>query len=228
MPSNSADYEGILSSFDEETPHQIVNNINIIPCSILKKRNNDDDRSNTTGSISRSSSESSSRSQQSEDERIPQHHYNMHRVSFALKEDVTRELDALNEVLCKHHIEDFTDINALREEDPEISTFETVIKEYERDMQKLEEVNASLTEKVAQLMADKIQKEEEDIYVDMVLNEEKLQKTIRKLTRKLKMERQLTSQLAENLKSAADKIKDTENERDAWKEKYEHSMSMRI
>ena len=226
MPSNSIDYKGIPSSADEETQHQVVNNV---PCSILKKKNNDDDRSITTCSMSRSSSEGSGRSERSEDERIPQHHYNMHRVSFALKEDVTRGLDTLNDVLCKDDIEDCTAVfNALQEEDPEISTFETVIKEYERDMQKLVEVNASLTEKVAQLMADKIQKEEEDIYVDMVLNEEKLQKTIRKLTRKLKMERQLTSQLAENLKSAADKIKDTENERDAWKEKYEHSMSMRI
>ena len=144
-------------------------------------------------------------------------------------QDVKRGLDALNDVLCRDDIGDCTaDTNALHEEDPEISTFETVIKEYERDMQKLEEVNASLTEKVAQLMVNKAQQEEEDIYVDMVLNEEKLQKTIRKLTRKLKIERQLVSQLAENLKSAADKIKDTENERDAWKEKYEHSMSMRI
>ena len=227
MPSNSADYKSILSSTDKETIHQVVNNI---PCSILKKRNNDDDRSSTTCSMSRSSSESSSRSERSQDERIPQHehHYNMHRVSFALKEDVTRGIDALNDVLCKDHIEDCTDINTLQEEDPEISTFETVIKDYERDMQKLEEVNASLTEKVAQLMVDKAQREEEDIYVDMVLNEEKLQKTMRKLTRKLKIERQLVSQLAENLKAAADKIKDTENERDAWKEKYEHSMSMRI
>lgn len=183
--------------------------------------------------MSRSSSDSSSRSERSQDERIPQHEhlYDMHRVSFALKEDVKRGLDALNDVLCRDDIGDCTaDTNALHEEDPEISTFETVIKEYERDMQKLEEVNASLTEKVAQLMVNKAQREEEDIYVDMVLNEEKLQKTIRKLTRKLKIERQLVSQLAENLnlKSAADKIKDTENERDAWKEKYEHSMSMRI
>lgn len=59
-------------------------------------------------------------------------------------------------------------------------------------MKRLEEANASLTEKVEQLMVDKTQKEEEDIYVDMVLNEEELQKTIRKLTRKLKIERQLT------------------------------------
>jgi len=152
----------------------------------------------------------------------------MHRVSFALKEDVTRGIDALNDVLCKDNSDDLRDISTLHEEDLEISTFETVIKEYERDMQKLEEVNVSLTEKVAQLMVNKAQEEEEDIYVDMVLNEEKLQKTIRKLTRKLKIERQLVSQLAENLKAAADKIKDTENERDAWKEKYEHSMSMRI
>jgi len=226
MPTNSADYESILSSSSKETPHQVV-----IPCSILKKRNNDDDRSSTTCSMSRSSSESSSRSERSQDERIPQHehHYDMHRVSFALKEDVKRGLDALNDVLCRDDIGDCTaDTNALQEEDPEISTFETVIKDYERDMQKLEEVNVSLTEKVAQLMVDKAQREEEDIYVDMVLNEEKLQKTIRKLTRKLKIERQLVSQLAENLKAAADKIKDTENERDAWKEKYEHSMSMRI
>jgi len=225
MSSNSADYESNILSSSVEIPHQVVNNV---PCSILKKRNNDDDRSSTTYSMSRSSSESSSRSERSE-ERIPQHHYNMHRVSFALKEDVKRGIDALNVVLCKDDIEDCTaDINTLQEEDPEISTFETVIKDYERDMQKLEEVNASLTEKVAQLMVDKAQREEEDIYVDMVLNEEKLQKTIRKLTRKLKIERQLVSQLAENLKAAADKIKDTENERDTWKEKYEHSMSMRI
>ena len=224
MPTNSS--KCILSSTDEEITHQVVNNV---PCSILKKRNDDDDRSSTTGSMSRSSSESSSRSERSEDERIPQHHSNnMHRVSFASKEDVKRGLDTLNDLLCKDDIKDFTDINTLQEEDPEISTFETVIKEYERDMQKLEEVNASLTEKVSQLMVDKAQQEEEDIYVDMVLNEEKLQKTIRKLTRKLKIERQLTSQLAENLKSAADKIKDTENERDAWKEKYEQSMSMKI
>ena len=225
MPSNSADYESILSSTHEETTHQVVNNV---PCSILKKENKDDDRSSTTCSMSRSSSDSSRKSVRSEDERIPQHHYNMHRVSFALKEDVTRGIDALNDVLCKDNSDDLRDISTLQEEDPEISTFETVIKEYERDMQKLEEVNASLTEKVAQLMVNKAQQEEEDIYVDMVLNEEKLQKTIRKLTRKLKIERQLVSQLAENLKSAADKIKDTENERDAWKEKYEHSMSMRI
>jgi len=205
--------------------YQVVNNV---PCSILKKENKDDDRSSTTCSMSRSSSDSSRKSVRSEDERIPQHHYNMHRVSFALKEDVTRGIDALNEVLCKDNSDDLRDISTLQEEDLEISTFETVIKDYERDMQKLEEVNVSLTEKVAQLMVDKAQQEEEDIYVDMVLNEEKLQKTIRKLTRKLKIERQLVSQLAENLKSAADKIKDTENERDAWKEKYEHSMSMRI
>ena len=226
MSSNSTDYESILSSIlIQRTLHQVVNNI---PCSILKKRNNDDDRSSNTCSMSRSSSDSSSRSERSQDDRIPQHHYNMHRVSFALKEDVTRGIVALNDVLCKDDIEDCSEINTLQEEDPEISTFETVIKEYERDMQKLEEVNASLTEKVSQLMVDKAQQEEEDIYVDMVLNEEKLQKTIRKLTRKLKIERQLTSQLAENLKSAADKIKDTENERDAWKEKYEQSMSMKI
>ena len=223
MPTNSADHESILSSPSKETPHQVV-----IPCSILKKRDNDDDRSSTTCSMSRSCSESSSRSERSQDERIPQHHYNMHRVSFAMKEDVTRGIDALNDVLCKDNSDDLRDTNALQEEDLEISTFETVIKDYERDMQKLEEVNVSLTEKVAQLMVNKAQQEEEDIYVDMVLNEEKLQKTIRKLTRKLKIERQLVSQLAENLKSAADKIKDTENERDAWKEKYEHSMSMRI
>ena len=214
---------------------------------ILKKNNKHevDDNSSSTDSTSWSSSEELSRSGSNNDgSSSPMH------VKFAL--EVEEEEDAGNDssfvdvldirrrsVMDDDDMEDklrrrirsrIIDVNELPDEDAKLKTFEAVIMQYEKEIQRVVKLNSSLTERVDDLIAERTNvttepcqrgRDDEDVYIEMIMNEEKQQKTINKLKKKLKNENKLVCQLGKNLKQATDKIIEVGKERDEWKKKYE-------
>ena len=214
---------------------------------ILKKNNKHevDDNSSSTDSTSRSSSEEFSRSGSYNDGGSSPMH-----VKFALEEEEEDD-DAGNDssfvdvldirrksVLDENDIEDklrrrirsrIIDVNELPE-DAKLKTFEAVIMQYEKEIQRVVKLNSSLTERVDDLIAERTNvttepcqrgRDDEDVYIEMIMNEEKQQKTINKLKKKLKNENKLVCQLGKNLKQATDKIIEVGKELDEWKKKYE-------
>ena len=214
---------------------------------ILKKNNKHevDDNSSSTDSTSRSSSEEFSRSGSNNDGGSSPMH-----VKFALEEEEDDDagndssfVDVLDirrkSVLDENDIEDklrrrirsrIIDVNELPE-DAKLKTFEAVIMQYEKEIQRVVKLNSSLTERVDNLIAERTTnattelcqrgRDDEDVYIEMIMNEEKQQKTINKLKKKLKNENKLVCQLGKNLKQATDKIIEVGKERDEWKKKYD-------
>ena len=214
---------------------------------ILKKNNKHevDDNSSSTDSTSCSSSQEFSRSGSNNDGGSSPMH-----VKFALEveeEDSVGNdssfVDVLDirrkSVLDENDIEDklrrrirsrIIDVNELPE-DAKLKTFEAVIMQYEKEIQRVVKLNSSLTERVDDLIAERTTnattepcqrgRDDEDVYIEMIMNEEKQQKTINKLKKKLKNENKLVCQLGKNLKQATDKIIEVGKERDEWKKKYE-------
>ena len=213
---------------------------------ILKKNNKHevDDNSSSTDSTSWSSSEEFRRSGSNNDGGSSPMH-----VKFALEveeEDSVGNdssfVDVLDirrkSVLDDNDMEDklrrrirsrIIDVNELPE-DAKLKTFEAVIMQYEKEIQRVVKLNSSLTERVDDLIAERTNattepcqrgRDDEDVYIEMIMNEEKQQKTINKLKKKLKNENKLVCQLGKNLKQATDKIIEVGKERDEWKKKYE-------
>ena len=213
--------------------------------SILKKKNEReiDDNSSSTDSTSWSSSQELSRSGRNNDGGSSSMH-----VKFALEEEEDADNDSsFVDVLDIRRISSLDDndiegklrrriqsrimdVNKLPE-DAKLKTYEAVIMQYEKEIQRVVKLNSSLTERVDDLIAERAnattaicqrgQQDEEDAYIEMIMNEEKQQKTINKLKKKLKNENKLVCQLGKNLKQATDKIIEVGKERDGWKKKYE-------
>ena len=254
LPSNEAISES-ETEFGIPDKNQTDDTNNDMVCHGILKNKHDvcDDISSSTASttesteFSRSLSGSSSCLSQNE-EKLKNHVH----VKFSLDdEDIPNPKEIVENIrsnILKDIDEDvrnsiMEDLNQLPD-DPEISTFEAVIFEYEKETQRLVNLNASLMERVAGLMVEKnvtaseeahltlaaelckrgdrgtMFQEDEDIYIDMIMKEEKLQKTIKKLKKKLRVENRLVCQLGLNLKQAADKIEEVSKERDEWKDKY--------
>ena len=209
----------------------------------LKKNNKNeiDDNSSSTDSTSWSSSQELSRSGSNNDGSSSmqvkvalEEEENVHDSSFVDVLDIRRKglLDDndIEDKLRRRIQSRIMDVNGLPE-DAKLKTLEAVIMQYEKEIQRVVKLNSSLTERVDELVAEKTnattaicqrgQQDEEDVYIEMIMNEEKQQKTINKLKKKLKNENRLVCQLGKNLKQATDKIIEVGKERDGWKKKYE-------